>query len=215
MFAPMDRAGRRVVAGAIQVVFFDIGGVVLSNGWDHAERARAAARFGLEAAELEARHAPRAAALELGELSLERYLAEVVFDRPRGFTAAEFAEYMFSLSEARPETLAVLEALAGAGRARLAALNNESRELNAHRIERFGLKRYFGAFCSSCYLAARKPGPEIFGRALGILQAAPEACLFVDDREENAAGAQAAGMDSVRFIGAAELRAQLLERGLL
>lgn len=196
-------------------LLFDIGGVVLSNGWDHQERAQAAEHFGLDQAALEARHAPLTAPLECGALSLDDYLAQTVFYQPRSFTPAAFRDFMFSCSRSLPDSLALAAELAAAGRARLATVNNESRELNDYRIATFGLSRYFEAFCSSCYLGARKPGEEIFRRALGILQAEPAGCVYIDDREENLAAPRALGIATVHFQSAPQLRQELACRGLL
>ncbi|MGH9392629.1 MAG: HAD family hydrolase [Terriglobales bacterium] len=197
----------------IKTIFFDLGGVILTNAWDQAERARAVERFNLEAAEFEARHRPLAPQLEVGAISLDQYLGEAVFYRPRAFSAAEFRAFMESCSQPLPGSLELLQELSAAGRLRLATLNNEGSDLNEFRIARFGLARYFSAFCSSCYLGARKPEAECYRRALGILQAAPEQCLFVDDREENLLPARALGMEALRFTSAAALRAAILAAG--
>lgn len=199
----------------IDIVFFDVGGVLLSNGWDHRERARALERFGLDAARFEPKHERWAPDLECGAITLDEYLARTVFDEARTFTPAAFRDGMFALSEPKPDALAVVAALAAAGRARLATLNNEGRELNEYRIARFELTRYFQLFCSSCYLGERKPGAAIYRRALGIVQLPPAACLFVDDREENLAAPRALGFDTVRFTSAPQLRAELTQRSLL
>jgi len=199
----------------ISHLFFDIGGVLLTNGWDHAERARAAVKFGLDAAEVERLHAPRAAALETGALSLDDYLRQVIFTRPRAFTPAEFIAFMQSCSQPLPESLALLAEVAAAGRVRLGALNNESRELNLYRIGTYGLAEYFSVFCSSCYLGARKPGAEIFRRASDIVHADPQNCGFVDDREENLEAPRALGFRCFHFTTAPALRGDLTAVGLL
>lgn len=196
-------------------LFFDLGGVILTNAWDHAQRKDVAARFGLDVAEFEAKHATAGPALETGAISTDAYLDATVFYRPRGFSRADFWEAMQACSGPLPESLALLGDLVSAGKTRLATLNNEGRELNRYRIERFELTRYFQAFCSSCYLGERKPGAEIYRRALGILQAAPGDCLFVDDREENLAAPRELGIESVRFTTTAQLRQELVARGLL
>lgn len=193
---------------------FDVGGVVLSNAWSRTERAQAAQRFGLDDG-FEARHAPLAAAMERGEIGLEEYLSGAVFDRPRGFTREAFREFIYSCSRPLPDSLALVEELARGGRVRLATLNNEGRDLNLYRIERFGLGGLFQAFCTSCYLGARKPEAAIYERALGVLHARPEECVFVDDREGNVEAARKLGLDAIQFRGAAQLREELAARGLL
>ncbi|MGH9519812.1 MAG: HAD family hydrolase [Terriglobales bacterium] len=197
------------------IILFDLGGVILTNAWDHAERTAAAQEFGLDAAAFEVRHAPLAAAVERGEMSLAQYLDAAVFDHPRTFGRDAFIAYMQGCSQPLPDSLLVLKELAQHGRARLATLNNEGRDLNEFRIEHFGLKQYFSVFCSSCYLGARKPDADIFQRALGILQAKPQDCLFVDDREENLIAPRRLGVDSIRFTSPVQLRQELGARGLL
>ncbi|HEY7838903.1 MAG TPA: HAD family phosphatase [Terriglobales bacterium] len=200
---------------SIKIAFFDLGGVVLSNAWDHRERMGAVERFQIDRAGFEAQHERWAPELERGAITLDAYLAKTVFDRPRDFSPADFREYMLAMTESKPESIAILAELKAAGRARLATLNNEGRELNEYRITRFELSRYFEVFCSSCYLGARKPNEMFYRRALGIVQTPAADSLFVDDREENLAVPRALGMDSIRFESAAQLRAQLLQRGLL
>ncbi|MGH9483835.1 MAG: HAD family hydrolase, partial [Terriglobales bacterium] len=130
----------------LTTLFFDIGGVLLTNGWDHAERARAAEHFGLDRADIERRHAPLTEPFECGALSLDAYLTQVVFTGPRPFSREAFIAFMHACSEPMPESLVLLAELKAAG-LRLAALNNEGRDLNRYRIEHFGLRRYFTAFC--------------------------------------------------------------------
>lgn len=193
----------------VTTLLFDLGGVILSNAWDRAERARACAQFGLDARDFEERHRLLGPQLEIGAITLEAYMAQAVFYQQRGFQAPEFRAFMESCSEALPESLRLLDRLRASGRYRLAALNNEGSDLNEYRIVRFGLAQYFSAFCSSCYLGARKPDPEFYRRALGVLQAKPEECLFVDDREENLVPARALGLAAERFTTAEVLRARL------
>ena len=202
------------MASAITHVFFDIGGVLGTNGWDREQRARAAERFGLDE-ELECRHEELVGELESGRITLDEYLESAVFYVPRSFTPEEIKAFIFAQSEPFLDSIALARRLAERGRVRLMTLNNESEELNRHRIERFGLGPLFAAFLTSCWLGVRKPSRLIFERALGIAWARPEATLFVDDREQNLAPARALGFQTQRFTGAAELERALAERGLL
>ena len=197
------------------VVFFDIGGVLGTNGWDREQRSAAVERFGLDAEDFQYRHEETVGAFEAGDISLDEYLDVTVFCEPRGFSRDEFRTFMFAQSEPWPESIAVARALATAGRARLATLNNESEALNVHRIERFGLRDIFPAFFTSCWLGVRKPTLEIYHRALGMAQADPRRAVFVDDRRQNLAPAAALGMRTIHFQSAGQLRAQLEALGLL
>jgi len=198
----------------IDTVFFDIGGVCLTNGWGAGARAAAASHFGLDAAELEARHAEVVDGFERGEVSLDEYLDRVVFDRPRSFGRDAFIGFMHAQSRPYEPVLILVRSLAAAKRYRLAAINNESRELNRYRIDTFGLNEIFQAFFSSCYLGVSKPSARIYAIALDVMQADPLTSLFVDDREENVAGARAAGMRTVHATDPAALPQALREAGI-
>jgi putative hydrolase of the HAD superfamily len=199
---------------SITHVFFDIGGVLGTNGWDREQRVRAAERFGLES-EFEQRHDELVAEWEIGRATLAEYLESVVFFCPRSFTHEEFIAFMLAESKPFPASIALVRRLADAGRVRLMTLNNESEELNRHRIVSFGLRELFGAFLSSCWLGVRKPSRAIFSRALGIADAEPSRVLFVDDREQNLVPAHALGFQTHHFTASAELERTLRELGLI
>jgi putative hydrolase of the HAD superfamily len=195
-------------------LFFDIGGVLGTNGWDREQRREAVERFGLDD-EFQFRHDELVGDWEAGRIRMEDYLESAVFYSPRSFTKKEFVSFMLSLSQPFPDTIDVVRRLAGQGRFRLMTLNNESEELNRHRIDTFGLNDLFTAFLSSCWLGVRKPSRVMFERALGIAEAKPERVLFVDDREQNLAPARAMGFQTLHYMGAAELEKSLGELGLI
>jgi putative hydrolase of the HAD superfamily len=195
-------------------VFFDIGGVLGTNGWDREQRDRAIAEFGLEAEDFHYRHKEVVGAWEEGEMSLDEYLDVTIWHRERPFRRDAVVRFMREQSAPDAATIDVARALAARGGVRLMTLNNESLELNRHRIERFGLREIFSAVLSSCWLGARKPSRRIYERALGIAQAEPTRSLFIDDREQNLAPARALGMRTLRFEGAPALATALRAMGL-
>jgi putative hydrolase of the HAD superfamily len=196
-------------------VFFDIGGVLGTNGWDREQRSRALEKFGVEDEEFEHRHHQVVSEFETGAMSLEEYLDVTVFHTPRLFSREDFELYMLSLSEPNPYSIEVARHAASAGRVRLMTMNNESAVLNIHRIETFGLKAIFPTFLSSCWLGVRKPQRAFFERGLGIAQAEPRTSLLVDDRDQNLAPAAALGMRTIRFTDPESLARQLAEYGVL
>jgi putative hydrolase of the HAD superfamily len=198
----------------VVALFWDVGGVILSNGWDGSARSEAARRFLLDAADFEQRHRSLEDDFETRKISLETYLDRTVFFRERPFTKDEFKNFMFAQSRENKETRVLLDALTGTRRYFLAALNNESEELNVYRIGKFDLTRNFNAFFSSCYLRVRKPDPLIYQLALGITQRAAEECIFIDDRAANLEPARALGMGTILFRSAEGLRASLAEGGV-
>ena len=199
----------------IAQVFFDIGGVLGSNGWDREQRMAAVAHFGLDEEDFQYRHEETVGALESGAISLDEYLDVTVFSEPRAFSREQFREFMFALSEPFPDSIAVARELRERSSARLMTLNNESRELNVYRIQRFGLCAIFSTFFTSCWLGVRKPTRGMYEKALGMTQTDPRRCLFVDDREQNLAPARALGMRTIRFESASQLRDALTRHGLL
>lgn len=166
----------------ITTLFVDIGGVLLSNGWDAAARQLAADTFGLDAADLEQRHHLLFSTYELGRLSLADYLRQVVFYRPRSFSAADFREFMFAQSRPYPEMLALVRQLKARYHLKIAVVSNEGRELNAHRINTFGLAGFVDFFVSSSFVGLSKPDLNIFRLALDLAQVPAQQVLYLDDR---------------------------------
>jgi putative hydrolase of the HAD superfamily len=198
------------------VILFDVGGVLLTNGWDHGERAAAMAHFGLDRAAFEARHAAPNDAWERDVIPVKAYLDSTVFYEPRPFSHDDFIAFMLTQSKLLPDSaLGVLGELAASDHYLLGALNNEARETNEYRFRKFGLRKLFRVALSSCYLGLRKPDLVIYKRALDILGRRPERILFIDDRAENVAGAVAAGMHGIQFHGAESLRQELVVLGVL
>jgi len=197
---------------AIERVFFDIGGVLGSNGWDREQRRAASERFGLDEDDFQYRHEETVGAFESGDLSLDEYLDVTVFWTTRAFARDEFTRFMFELSVPFPDSIAIVRRLQSGRGIRMATLNNESRELNEYRIRHFGLCELFDVFFSSCWLGVRKPTRAIYERALGMTQTEPHRTLFVDDREQNLAPARALGMQTIHFRDATQLASEL--RGL-
>ena len=198
------------------VILFDVGGVLLTNGWDHRERAAAVERFHLDAAAFEARHLAHFEAWERDAISMDAYLDAVVFNEPRNFSRDEFVAFILAQSRLLPGgAMGILKHLAASDKYVLGALNNEARETNEYRFSKFGLRDYFTVALSSCYLGLRKPEPAIYRWTLDILGGPAERILFIDDRQENVAGAAAAGIRAIRFEGADALRRQLVSLGVL
>ncbi len=198
----------------ISALFWDVGGVLLSNGWDKPSRRKAVEKFGLDWEEFEDMHELVVTAFETGQIALVEYLKRTVFYRPRSFTQEDFRDFLFSLSQPCLETLTILERLAESKKYMLATLNNESVDLNLYRIERFGLWKYFDVFFSSCFLGVKKPDEAIYRLALQITQLPPEECLFIDDRALNLECARnCVGMRTIHFENPPQLRRELKDLG--
>ncbi|MFZ0947617.1 MAG: HAD family phosphatase [Candidatus Sulfotelmatobacter sp.] len=198
----------------IHVIFWDVGGVLLSNAWDHTERAAALEHFRLEQEEFHARHEMVVSSFERGKISLDEYLDRTIFYRNRPFTREEFRDYMFSLSQPMPEVLAFARALAACGKYFMGTINNESRELNLHRIEKYGLREIFRLFVSSCFVGLRKPESGIYRLAIETTQINPEECCFIDDRALNLECAAKLGMRTIQMQTLNQLQEDLGKLGV-
>jgi putative hydrolase of the HAD superfamily len=198
------------------VILFDVGGVLLTNGWDTTERALAIERFHLDTPGFEARHHAADPAWERGAITLKAYLDATVFNQPRPFSPDEFFAFMIAQSKILPDgALGTLKELAASNKYMIGALNNEARETNQYRFQTFGLFNYLKVALSSCYLGLRKPDAAIYQAALDILGRRPDRILFIDDRIENVTGAINAGMKAIQFAGEQTLRKDLASLGVL
>lgn len=193
----------------IFTVFFDIGGVCLTNGWDEISREEAAGEFSLDYEDMEKRHDLIFKDFEKGKISIDEYLNKVVFFKKRDFTKKDFINYMYSRSRTYGSTLKLLKKLSVNNKYQLATINNESLELNSYRIRNFELFNYFQCFFSSCYLGVRKPEEQIFRVALNVLHKAADQCLYIDDREENFDTAKSLGLNSILLKDPSELSDKL------
>lgn len=198
----------------IEAIFSDVGGVIGSNAWSCAERQKAVEEFQIDGLDFEDRHELVVNAFETGHLSLDAYLDRTIFYRPRNFSRQRFQEFMFAQSRVFPQIVERYARLAESGKVMMAALNNESLELNLHRIEKFGLRGVFSVFFSSCFVGIKKPHDAIFSLALQLTQRQPESCLFIDDRLLNVERARQCGMQAVHCQDPARLPSQLQELGV-
>lgn len=183
---------------SFKVIFFDIGGVLLTDGWGHVARQAAAKKFGLDYEQMDRLHDFIFNVYEIGRITLDDYLNTVVFNESRNFTSEEFKSFIFSQSLELPDTLQWLKGWKKntSENIRVISLNNEGKDLNDYRIKKFGLHECFDAFISSCEVKMRKPDPGIYDLALGIAQANPEQCIYFDDRPMLVKTAQRLGIQS-------------------
>jgi putative hydrolase of the HAD superfamily len=198
----------------IRAIFWDVGGVLLNNAWDHNERKDALEHFHLDEKDFLARHEKIVIQFEEGKVSLDDYLDQTVFYQNRPFAKETFREYLFSLSQPKPDVLAFARSLASSGKYFMGTINNESRELNVYRIDKFGLRQIFRLFISSCFVGLRKPESAIYQLALDTTQVDPGECCFIDDRAENLKSAAALGMHTIQMQTHEQLRGDLEKIGV-
>lgn len=199
---------------SIHAIFWDVGGVLLTNAWDHNERRSALRHFGLDEEEFQSRHEMVVSSFERGKISLDEYLLRTVFYRQRQFSLNDFRDHILSLSQPKPDVLDFARELAGSCKFRMGTINNESRELNIYRIQKFGLREIFQVFVSSCFVGLRKPESGIYRLAIELTQIDPAESCFIDDRALNLECAAALGMHVIEMKGLEQLRKELGQLGV-
>jgi putative hydrolase of the HAD superfamily len=180
----------------LKILFFDVGGILLSNGWGHEAREEAAKRFGLDYAEVNSLHNFIFNVYEIGSITLDEYLDTVIFNHPRDFVREDFKDFIFSTSVELTDMLAWLKEWKKDCGFRIISINNEGKELNDYRVRKFKLHDAFDAFVSSCEVKMRKPDPGIWQLAMGIAQVTPQQCVYFDDRQMFVTTAQKLGIRS-------------------
>ena len=187
--------------GTITTLFLDLGGVLLTNGWDHHARKRAITHFNLDEDEFEERHHLTFDTYESGKLTLDEYLGTLVFYEKRDFKKDDFKAFMFEQSHSHEDTIGYFKKLKHDHGLHMVAVNNEGRELNEFRIQKFKLKMLFDAFVSSCYVHLRKPDADIFRMACDISQAVPAQVIYMDDRNMFVESARSLGIRAYHYQG--------------
>lgn len=198
----------------ITCLFVDIGGVLLSNGWDHPIRKRAAKHFSLNLAEMDDRHHLTFDTYEEGKLTLTGYLARVVFYRERPFTTSQFRTFMFEQSQPYPRMIELIRELKAKYRLKVVAVSNEGRELNAYRIRKFNLNQVVDCFVSSCFVHFRKPDADIFRLALDIAQVPVRQILYLENTAMFVQVAEGLGIRSILPANYTTTRGKLTSLGL-
>jgi len=185
------------ISARVTALFLDVGGVMLTNGWDRKSREAVAKQFNLDLDELNDRHRMTFDTYESGKLSLDEYLQRSVFYKDRPFTPEQFRAFMFAQSIAYPEMIDLIKALKARYGLKIAVVNNEGRELNEYRIKTFYLNEFVDFFISSCFVHFRKPDADIWKIALDIAQVPREEVVYIDDRAMFVQVAQGLGLKGI------------------
>lgn len=198
----------------IKALFLDIGGVLLTNGWGHQSRLRAAKHFGFDYDEFNKRHLTIFDTYESGKMTLEEYLELAVFYQPANFTMDEFRDFLFNESKPYPEMIELINSIKHHYGLRTIAVNNEPREINEYRIKQYNLDSFIDVFASSCYVQTRKPDKNIYHFALNLAQVQPEEVVYIDDRLVLIQAARQLGLNAIHHTSTANTRDALAAYGL-
>ena len=181
----------------VKTLFLDIGGVLLTNGWDHRARKRAATHFKLDWAEIQERHELNFETHEEGKITFKEYLDRVVFYQKRPFSRAEFQRFMFAQSKPDAGMIELVRNLKAKYRLKIIVVSNEAREVNAYRIRQFKLDGFVDAFISSCFVHLRKPDADIFRLALDIAQVPTRHIVYIENTSLFVQVAESLGIRSI------------------
>ena len=198
----------------VTTLFVDIGGVLLTDGWGHTFRKLAVKEFKLNLEELEDRHGTTFETFEIGKLTLKEYLNLVVFYHPRSFTRTQFQKFMFSLSESDSKMIGLIRQLKAKYGLKIVVVSNESRELNAHRIQKFRLNEFVDSYISSCYVGLRKPDADIFRLALDVVQVSAEQVVYIENTQMFVQIAEGMGIRGIWHTDYKSTREKLARLGL-
>ncbi|MGH9663591.1 MAG: HAD-IA family hydrolase [Bryobacteraceae bacterium] len=195
-------------------LLLDVGGVLLTNGWDTHGRQRAAAHFGLDLAVMDQRHHLTFDTYEIGKVSLDEYVDRMVFYEPREFSRQDFIEFMYQQSQPHEEMIGLVHELKARHRLKVGLLSNEGVELTRYRVDRFDLRSLADFFIFSGYVGLRKPDKDIWRLALNVGQIPADRTVFIDDRPMLAEVAVNLGMLGIHHRNVETTRAELAALGL-
>lgn len=199
---------------SVTTLFLDVGGVLLTNGWDRAGRRHAAEHFGLDLDDLNDRHHLTYDTYESGKLSLDAYLDRIVFHRERPFSRAGFRDFMFALSQPLPGMIPLVRSLKARHGLKVAVVSNEGREIMEHRIRTFRLGEFVDFFIASCFVHVRKPDTDIYRVALDTAQVPPDRVAYVEDRRMFVEVASGLGLRGIHHVDEGSTRDALASLGL-
>ena len=206
-----------LLLGSIRTIFWDLGGVILTSGWDKHQRKRVLSRLGADLVTYEEMHDRANYYWERGLMTAEEFFLQTVL-RPNPRLNLTFdvlwPQVCAESKVLHPDCLDLLAAIKQSGRWRLATLNNESRELNEHRLNNFKLRTLFDYFICSGYVHEMKPSLGIYETAIDISGFPAHSALFIDDKKENCDAAAVLGINTICFESPAQLRQELTTYGI-
>jgi putative hydrolase of the HAD superfamily len=198
----------------ITTLFLDIGGVLLTDGWNRRSRKAAAEKFNLELSDMEDRHHLTFDTYEVGKITLDEYLKRVVFFKERDYTYFEFKEFMYAQSAPFPDMIKTISALKKQYALKVAVVSNEGRELTEYRIKKFKLYEFVDFFISSCFVHLRKPDVDIFQAALDVSQVPGREVVYIEDRPMFVQVAEGFGINGIHHTDFESTLARLADYGL-
>lgn len=166
----------------IRGFLIDLGGVLLSNGWDHRLRALVAKKYSLDYEEFSKRHESIFDFYERGKMTFEEYLDWTIFHVPRAFSKRDLIQFILAEAKAYPEMIEFIKKIKNQFGLKICALSNEGKELALDRVKRFDLESFIDFFVISSFVGLRKPDADIYKLAISLTQIPPNELCYIDDR---------------------------------
>lgn len=168
--------------GLVKALFLDIGGVLMTNGWDRVLRKKTAETFDIDYNEMTARHHLIFDTYETGKLTFDEYLKRIMFFEERSFTVKEVKEFIFNSARPFDDMLQYFREIKEQHHLKIGVVSNEGRELAVDRIRRFDLSSFIDFFIVSSFVHFRKPDADIYRLAIDVAQVPPSNIVYIDDR---------------------------------
>jgi 2-haloacid dehalogenase len=127
---------------------------------------------------------------------------------------AYYGRWIEMLGEALHETVEIFHELKQNGNYKLYALTNWSAELFPHARERFDFLKWFDGIVVSGEEKMKKPSAEFYRLILDRYHIDPANTIFIDDSLRNIKGAEVAGIRSIHFHNAQQLKEELQRVGV-
>lgn len=185
----------------IQALFLDIGGVLMTNGWDHSLRKKTAESFQIDYKEMDDRHRLIFDTYETGKMTFDDYLKKVIFYIERPYSMQDVKQFIFSSARAYDDMIALIIEIKARHGLKVGVVSNEGRELAADRIHRFKLPNFVDFFVVSSFVHFRKPDPDIYRLAIDVVQVPPSKIAYIDDRKMLVEVAKGLGIQGIHHTG--------------
>jgi putative hydrolase of the HAD superfamily len=168
--------------GFIQALFLDVGGVLITNGWDHALRKKTAETFQVDYEMMNNRHQLIFDTYETGKLTFDEYLKRIIFFEPRQYSLQDVKHFIFEAVRPFNDMINFVKEIRKEYNLKIGVVSNEGRELAVDRIHRFDLPSFIDFFIISSFVHFRKPDPDIYRLAIDVAQVPPSRIAYIDDR---------------------------------
>lgn len=193
----------------IKVIGFDLGGVYLTNCWDGFVWEKIAKKFHVDRDKLEAENNLFLKKISDGLISEDVFLENLIGSDKK--IIQEVKIFIRSLNRViYPEVLDLMRKLKK--NYKLALVNNEGKEWNEFRINKFNLSKIFDEILTSCFIGYSKPSRDYFKEILARLNIKPSELLFIDDKIKNVISARRLGIVAIHFKNPDQLIGELEEK---